>query len=129
MKLKEHILIILLVLLMLFVCIGSVSALENQTDDFGENAVIGSPDESNFNDLQIKINAADEGGTVNLTNNYTYDDSFSSDGISITKAITINGNGFTINGLNKARIFNINASNHQKYLHPDFHLCPLLHFH
>ena len=112
MKLKKYILIILLVHLMLFVCIGSVCALENQTYDFGENEVIGSPDESNFNDLQTKIDAADEGGTVNLTNNYTYDDSFSSDGITITKAITINGNGFTINGLNKARIFNINASDH-----------------
>ncbi|MBE6506159.1 MAG: hypothetical protein E7Z73_10605, partial [Methanobrevibacter millerae] len=112
MKLKKYILIILLVHLMLFVCIGSVCALENQTYDFGENEVLGSPDESNFNDLQTKIDAADEGGTVNLTNNYTYDDSFSSDGITITKAITINGNGFTINGLNKARIFNINASDH-----------------
>ena len=112
MKLKEHTLIILLVFLMLFVCIGSVNALENQTNDNSENEVIGvseSPDGGTFNDLQIKIDAASE-GTVNLANNYTYDESFSKNGINITKAITINGNGFTINGLDKARIFNINAS-------------------
>lgn len=112
MKLKEHTLIILLLFLMLFVCIGSVSALENQTNNYSENEVIGvseSPDGGTFNDLQVKIDAASE-GTVNLANNYTYDESFSKNGINITKAITINGNGFTINGLDKARIFNINAS-------------------
>ena len=97
---------------MLFVCIGSASAVENQTDDISENEVIGvseSPDGGTFNDLQVKIDTASE-GTVNLANNYTYDESFSQEGIKITKAITINGNGFTINGLDKARIFNINAS-------------------
>ena len=41
MRLRENFLIILLIFLMLFVCIGSVSALENQTDDIGENKVIG----------------------------------------------------------------------------------------
>ncbi|SDA63422.1 hypothetical protein, partial [Methanobrevibacter millerae] len=40
MKLKNHTLIILLLFIMLFVCIGSVSALESQIDNIGENNVI-----------------------------------------------------------------------------------------
>ena len=115
MKIKEHIIILLLIFLMLFVCIGSVSALKNQTDDYAENEIIGiggSPDGGTFKELQDKITDAGENGTVDLANNYTYDDSFSKNGINITKAITINGNGFTINGLDKSRIFNIDASNH-----------------
>ena len=113
MKAKKHILMIFLLFLILFVCTSSVSAIENQTDDNSKNDVIGigeSPDGGTFNDLQIKINTADENGTINLMNNYTYDESFSDKGINITKAITINGNGFTIDGLSKARIFNIYAS-------------------
>ena len=51
------------------------------------------------------------GGVVNLENNYAYDDSFSSNGITITNPITINGNGFTINGMGQSRIFNITSLN------------------
>ena len=40
MKLKEHTLIILLLFIMLFVCISSVSAFENQTADINDNNVI-----------------------------------------------------------------------------------------
>ena len=65
-------------------------------------------DNGTFRDLQIKINATEDGGTVNLMNDYTYNESDQE--ISITKAITINGNGFTINALEKSRIFTINAS-------------------
>ena len=65
-------------------------------------------DNGTFNDLQIKIDAAHEGDIINLTNDYNFNESDKE--ISITKAITLNGNGFTINGLEKSRIFNINAS-------------------
>ena len=84
MKIKEHIIILLLIFLMLFVCIGSVSALKNQTDDYAENEIIGiggSPDGGTFKELQDKITDAGENGTVDLANNYTYDDSFSKNGI------------------------------------------------
>ena len=76
------------------------------TDNGG--AVLQTNDNGTFSDLQDKINATEEGGTVNLTNDYNYGESDKE--ISITKAITINGNGFTINGMEKSRIFNIEAS-------------------
>ena len=75
-----------------------------------EETVSQSPDGGTFTDLQIKINGAGEEGTVNLTNDYKYDDGFSSDGINIPRSITINGNGFKIDGLGLSRIFTIDAS-------------------
>ncbi len=64
-----------------------------------------------FSDLNSEINeSADE---LNLTRNYIYSegDSEHIGGIIIDRQITINGNGFTINGNNMARAFNITASN------------------
>ena len=55
MKLKKCILIFLLLFLTLSVCISSVSAIENQADDFSENEVMGideSPDGGTFDDLK-----------------------------------------------------------------------------
>ena len=76
------------------------------------NDVLGdSVDSGTFNDLQNKINNASEGSTIELLNNYTYDDTFESSGIIINKSLTIEGNGFTIDGANQARIFFINATN------------------
>ena len=83
--------------------VDSPSAL---TDNGG--VVLQTNDNGTFSDLQDKINATEEWGTVNLTNDYNYGESEKE--ISITKAITINGNGFTINGMEKSRIFNIEAS-------------------
>ena len=43
-----------------------------------------------------------------MVNNYTYNNSTDNNlvnGIVINKTITINGNGYTINALNKSRIF------------------------
>lgn len=76
--------------------------IENETRE-------NSPDNGTFEALQLKITNAEEGATIKLLNNYTYDDSFTTNGILIDKRIIIDGNGFTINGLNKARIFNISA--------------------
>ena len=83
--------------------VDSPSAL---TDNGG--VILQTNDNGTFSDLQGKINATEEGGMVNLTNDYNYGESDKE--ISITKAITINGNGFTINGMEKSRIFNIEAS-------------------
>ena len=58
-----------------------------------------------FKELQDMIDNAFDGGTVTLTSDYTYDSSFSANGISINKAITINGNGYTIDGAGSKRIF------------------------
>ena len=64
-----------------------------------------------FTALNYLIKDATE---VNLTGNFTYDevtdgDAFV-DGIVIDHALTINGNGYTINGNNVARIFNVTAA-------------------
>ncbi|WP_295596693.1 hypothetical protein [uncultured Methanobrevibacter sp.] len=68
-------------------------------------------DSGTFDELQKKINNASEGSTIEFFNNYTYDDTFEAKGIMINKSLTIEGNGFTIDGANKARIFFIDATN------------------
>ena len=63
-----------------------------------------------FKDLNITINSGNT--IVNLTDNYQYgegDDDFIN-GIVINQSITINGNGITINGSDKARIFQITGN-------------------
>lgn len=65
-------------------------------------------DDGTFTSLQSKINQASEGSTINLTRDYCYDEGFKSSGIFINKDITINGNGHTLDGMSKSRIFNIN---------------------
>lgn len=62
-----------------------------------------------FTDLQGIINNANKGDTILLTQNYTYDSGFINTGISINKSLTIDGNGFTLDGAKSGRIFNINA--------------------
>ena len=64
-----------------------------------------------FSDLNTAIN--ESASELNLTRNYTYSDGDSDyiGGIIIDKQITINGNGFTIDGNNQAMAFNITASN------------------
>ena len=57
-----------------------------------------------------KIDGADEGSTILLENNYIYDFGFSTDGISINKTLTINGNGYVIDALGQSRIFNVNSA-------------------
>ncbi len=66
--------------------------------------------EGTFQELQEEIDAASEGDTIYLRKNYVNDGSFSSEGINITKAITIEGNGFAIDAACFSRIFNINAT-------------------
>ena len=68
-----------------------------------------SSDDGTYTALQTKISNAEEGSTINLTRNYQYNDDFElNNGIFINKDLTINGNGHTIDGMGKSRIFNIN---------------------
>ena len=117
MKLKKHALIILLLFIILFVCIGSASAVENQTDDIGENEVIGVSEnqeiltagEYTYSDLRNQIGT---GGNVKLTKgNYTYVDG-DGDTITISTSGVINGNGAVIDmaGSYYMRAFNVTAS-------------------
>ena len=69
-------------------------------------------DDGTYTALQSKINTAEKGSTINLTRDYKYNDDFNiTTGVFINKDITINGNGHTIDGLGKSRIFNINYGN------------------
>ena len=131
---KNKFFIIGLLLFVVLLAISAVSAAENTTDiatvdsdmsgneiqsysnddavkQVNDREIVGKTDNGTFSDLQTKIDAVGVGGVVNLENNYAYDDSFSNNGITITNPITINGNGFTINGMGQSRIFNITSLN------------------
>ncbi|MBR6023667.1 MAG: Ig-like domain repeat protein, partial [Methanobrevibacter sp.] len=64
----------------------------------------------NFTLLQILIDNTEDGGTLDLTQDFTYSiglDDDITEGIIINKNITINGNGHFIDALYKSRIFDI----------------------
>ena len=64
-----------------------------------------------FGELQKLIDDASDKSTINLERNYTYTigtDTIT-EGIIITKNLTINGNGFTIDAQGKSRILNIES--------------------
>ena len=63
-------------------------------------------DDGTFTALQNKIDNAEEGSTIFLNNDYIYDEGFDIEGISISKKLTIQGNGHTIDALMKSRISN-----------------------
>ena len=65
----------------------------------------------NFFDLSILINATNEGGVLTLIRDFTFNETLDQafvKGIPINKNITIKGMDYTVNALNKARVFNIN---------------------
>ena len=73
-------------------------------------------DNGTFTALQLKILTAGEGSTVTLNNDYKYNDDFKlTTGVFINKDITIDGNGHSIDGMGKSRIFNINYGDGLKH--------------
>ena len=92
--------------------ISSVSTIDNidQTNDtlgvFENVEELSAKDDGTFTALQEKINNAPAGSTITLENDYKYDADFDKNGILIDKKLSINGNGYTIDGSNRARIFN-----------------------
>ena len=88
-----------------------IAAEEQDVDDVGateENEL--SATSGTFSELNNEISKITDGGILNLTKNYQYS-SGSRYGITISKPMTINGNGFYISGLNASRIFKITADN------------------
>ena len=85
------------------ISVGQTQATGQANDD----ETIGETDDGTFTALQQKINDAGINATITLSNNYTYNNGFSTKGISINKDLTIDGQGHTINGDHKARIFNV----------------------
>ena len=78
----------------------------NSKNTLNANA-LGAPD-GTFTDLNTLISNAAAGSTITLDRNYVYNPSTDSgyvNGITIAKNLNINGNGYTIDGKNTARIF------------------------
>ena len=86
----------------------NISAEENsqENEDLMSEGNVGT-----FTELQLKINAATSGSTLTLNKNYEFDDGFNTEGISIDKSITIDGNGSKIDAKEKSRIFKIISDN------------------
>lgn len=81
----------------------SIDSSQVQNTDLGAGA-----DETTFESLSNKINISTD--EITLSHDYSFDgenDGDYIDGIVISKPITINGNGFSIDGKSTARIFNI----------------------
>lgn len=108
---------------MVMLSASAVGAADNSTDDLltsggadnlldeGDTNVLSAPAGTSFSSLKQLIDESPD-GNVSLPWSYTYDDSQDSaysDGIEISKAVNIIGNGFTIDGNNQARIFYIAA--------------------
>lgn len=74
-----------------------------------------------FTDLKNAIDGTPAGGTLTLSQDYTYDISadaapLSNDGVPIKKAITIDGNNKTVSGSGKTRVFKISGVSGDKAL-------------
>ena len=67
-------------------------------------------DMGSFEELSDKINMTPEGGLLILDKDYEYIDG-SNKGVLINKSLTIDGNGYTLNGNHLSRMFNITAGN------------------
>ena len=116
--------ILLTIILVTLFAVSTASAAENVTNDVigveettddisvqNNDSIISQENNvCTFDDLSSKISATPEGGLLNLTKNYTYVNG-STDGIIISKTITINGQGHTIDGNKISRIFNISSNN------------------
>ena len=72
---------------------------------------VSSKDNKTFTDLKNLIDTASPGNTIKLEDDYTNDGFITADGITISKAITIDGKGHTLDAKGSSRIFKINAEN------------------
>ena len=68
-----------------------------------------SEDDGTFTALQRLIDNSAKDSTITLDKDYAYDEGFSTRGIVVDKNLTIDGNGHTLDGLSKSRIFLING--------------------
>ena len=84
--------------------------IENNLISSSSEDILSEKDNGTFTALQDKISNATEGATIELEKDYA-NDGVLSDGILISKSITINGNGYTIDAQHKSRIFNVTANN------------------
>ena len=118
-------LMILTIFLMAFLAVSAVNAEDNATGDVvsmeeitdyaigadDNHVILGENDFGNFTELSGLIEDTPEGTTLELEKNYRNDGSVSEEGINITKALTIDGKGHTLDADGRSRIFNIAADN------------------
>ncbi|WP_296867060.1 C1 family peptidase [uncultured Methanobrevibacter sp.] len=109
---------IMIVLLILIMTVGAVCAAENSTDDVISTEILQTSQnevyttsEASFTDLTDEIENVTD--TLDLTQNYKFNNETDNNtGIFINKDnFVLNGNGFTIDGNEQSRIFNITANN------------------
>lgn len=122
MKYKKSILIMILAVFLISiagVCASdandtAMASEDTQTielTDENVNTGTGETDNGTFHALDGKIRNAGEGSVVDLENDYNNTDGFDSEGIVISKDLTINGKGHTIDGNSKSRIFKVDGGN------------------
>ena len=121
MKFKKSFLTLCILILFLFgiVCVSASDInetvmaddepqiIEQANDDIIESTqenVLGE-DDGTFTALQKLIEESDKDSTITLDKDYAYDEGFSTRGIVVDKNLTIDGNGHTLDGLSKSRIF------------------------
>ena len=106
------------IVLCIFVCMASVSADDNATDVLCENnnlmddnkILSVEKDISSFDELSGLVNDTPENGTLILEKDYEYG-SGPNKGVVISKSMTIDGAGHTLNGNKLSRMFNVTADN------------------
>lgn len=124
MKLKVITIATLIFLAMM--ALGAVSASENMTQDTEEMLEIADDSsfkieqsvqedllggsEYTFTELNDKLNL-NGSGTIILDGDYSYNNGSSTDGINISRELTIDGDGHKIDGKSKSKIFNIMEDN------------------
>lgn len=85
----------------------STDTENTQLEQSDNEGAIGETGEGTFTALEEKINNATSGSTINLKNDYIYDEGFGNNIIVINKELTINGNGHTIDANHKSHIFKV----------------------
>lgn len=110
---KKAIFLTILIAFMVSMSFASAAHDTNTTDNtvLKENEKI--PVASTFTALNESING-NNNTSIDLSSNYTYDpetDGVFKNGIEINRELTVNGNGFTINAADHARIFKITSNN------------------
>ena len=110
---------------------NDVIALDEAIDDDesndvlgeNENAALNAGEPGTFTDLNKLINEDyASNATISLGSDYTYTSSDSEfiHGIPIGRAVTIDGNGHTIDGNHAARIFNVDVNDNVKFMNINF---------
>ena len=118
---KKMIIVFLCLMLCLFISISAVSSADNTVDgnDLNQSDTLKNTENDlqsyslgSFSDLNARIANTPDNGVLVLDRDFSYiesEDTSFTNGIWFTKSLTIDGNGFTIDGCNKARIFGVGA--------------------